>query len=492
MQGRSIWLLTATTVLSMLSAFAFERTAEACGGCFTAPPPPPPSPRPPSIVTDHRMVFSISKDQTTLYDELRYSGAPDSFAWVLPIVGTVKIGVSSDGLFSTLSAMTQVTVIPPPQNCPPRPASCPQPEFAAAPSAGASGGGGVTVTAQQTVGPYETVQLHSTDGKALTDWLTLHGYSIPDDIKPVVDKYVAEHFDFLALKLVPGTGVQAMRPVRVTTTGASAVLPLRMVAAGTGASVGIVLFTVAEGRYEPKNFPFFVIKAEELEWDWTTYSSNIATLRSDREKALGGRGWELESSVSFAHDQFVTGITNGYCQPYSGGYQGGYPGGFGGPAGGPAIASACSGAQNDYEAQDAGPNGVSLTKQQVQDEDVATLLTGIQGNVRITRTRADLSRQGLDQDLLLQASADQSNVDPARKVTKEKNQPICPIYQGCDQVGTAPRDEAAARSTAPGSSDGETFSCAMALGGERSHVVTALSLLAATALVISRVRRKKA
>ena len=53
-------------------------------------------------------------------------------------------------------------------------------------------------------------------------------------ILPVIDAYVAEGFNFLALKLVPGQGVDSMRPVRVTTPGAAATLPLRMVAAGTG------------------------------------------------------------------------------------------------------------------------------------------------------------------------------------------------------------------------------------------------------------------
>ena len=70
------------------------------------------------------------------------------------------------------------------------------------------------------------------------------------DIDPIIAAYVNEGFDFLALKLQPGQGVQAMRPVRVTTQGAGLTLPLRMVAAGTGATVGITLWVVADGRYE--------------------------------------------------------------------------------------------------------------------------------------------------------------------------------------------------------------------------------------------------
>jgi len=42
-----------------------ERPADACGGCFHEPPNPNETP---SVVTDHRMAFSVSKTQTTLWD----------------------------------------------------------------------------------------------------------------------------------------------------------------------------------------------------------------------------------------------------------------------------------------------------------------------------------------------------------------------------------------------------------------------------------------
>lgn len=490
---RARWLLGVVAICSL--GIVAEREAQACGGCFSPPPPPPPTPRQPSVVTDHRMVLSIGQQQTTLYDELRYTGDPESFAWVLPITGTAKIGISSDGVFATLDAMTQVTVIPPPVNCPTRPQSCTSNEdYAEAPnaSAGSSSGGGVTVTAQETVGPYETVQLKADDGQALNDWLKTRGYVIPDDVKPVISAYVAEHFDFLALKLVPGTGVQAMRPVRVSTSGASTVLPLRMVAAGTGAKVGIVLWTVAEGRYEPQNFPFFSIKANELEWDWTKSASNLADLRTDRENTFGGRGWELESSVAFSNADMRNAITNGYCQPYRGGYGGYYGGGYGGGAGAPASygGTPCSRGQNNYEAEDAGPGAPPRTKEVVAAEDLETLVGAIPKNVRITRFRASLAHQALDQDLVLSASTDQSLLDAAREVTREKNQPICPVYAGCEQIGTAPRDEALARS---GQGTSESFGCSVkASEGHRGrNVAFGAAAFAALALLVGKRLRKR-
>src|SRR5262249_50813476 len=133
-------------------------------------------------------------------------------------------------------------------------------------SSSSSGGGGVTVISQMVVGPYDTVQLSSTNPTALSDWLTTNGYAIPADIQPVIAPYVSAGFDFLAMKLVPGASVSAMQPVSVTTPGASPVLPLRMVAAGVGVTVPITLFVVAEGRYQPTNFPSFTIDASQIVW----------------------------------------------------------------------------------------------------------------------------------------------------------------------------------------------------------------------------------
>ena len=290
-----------------------EREASACGGCFT-PPPPPTVKEVESVITDEKMIFSISQDQTTLYDEIVYSGAPSSFAWVLPIKGTVTVGLSADILFATMEQLTATQVVEPPTNCPPPPTCNNSGGFGAcgagsgggalAFSGGADGGiggdGGVTVLGQAQVGPYETVQLHSNDGSALDAWLKSHGYRIPASDVPVIAAYVAEHFDFLALKLVPGVGVQAMQPVRVTSMGAAPSLPLHMVAVGTGATTGITIWVVADGRWEPQNFPTFTIADSELSWDWSTSSSNYETLRLSKEAAFKGRGWQLESSLELS------------------------------------------------------------------------------------------------------------------------------------------------------------------------------------------------
>lgn len=220
-------LLGAVFGVVAVGSLVAEHEARACGGGFLPPTETE------TVTTDHRMIFSISDQQTTLYDQIEYHGSPASFAWVLPIKGTVTVGLSADILFDTLDSLTATQVVQPTPDCP-APPDCGtfnapgEAAGAAAEDAGASHNG-VTVTGQAQVGPYETVQLHSTDGSALTNWLTSNGFSVPSGATPILAAYVAQQFDFLAMKLIPGKGVEAMQPVRVTSTGSSATLPMRMV-----------------------------------------------------------------------------------------------------------------------------------------------------------------------------------------------------------------------------------------------------------------------
>jgi len=425
---------------AVFGTFVVESDAAACGGCFGPPPPPTETP---TVVTDHRMILSISKDKSTLYDQIRYQGSPASFGWVLPIAGTVEVGLSANVVFQALDNQTQTQIVAPPLNCPARPSSCNQGfANASAPTAGGAedSKGGVTVLKQEVVGPYETVQLASTDPNALENWLAQNGYVVADDVKPVIAAYVTEKFNFLALKLVPGKGVQDMRPVRVTTTGAGAVLPLRMVAAGTGPTVGITLWVVAEGRYEPQNFTSFYIKTDDLVWDWTAQKSNYVDLRTQKTTEGNGRAWETESSLGVYKANIQQTVQYG---TYSGS--------------GPYPQTDEERAQQDYLPVKDEQGNIITTAAQVRDADMAALFAGAPGDqARVTRLRADLAHAALDQDLSMTASSDQALLSNVRQLTRELNEPQCPVYNGCTQEGTAPRSEAIARSSSDGN---ESFAC---------------------------------
>lgn len=387
----------------LASAMMYANSAEACGGCAV---PVGES----TQVTGHRMLFSVSKTSTTLWDQIEYDGNPASFAWILPIKGEVEIGLSSDVLFAQLSQMTQTTVVPPPLNCPAPPSCWGWAEddggFGSTGAGGASNGG-VDVLAQQVVGPYDTVQLSSQDPSALKNWLLSNGYNIPPDVSPIIDAYVKENFNFLALKLIPSADVNSMRPVRITAQGAGASLPLRMVAVGTGAITPITLWMIGEGRYEPTNFAWFNIGQQDIVWNWDTSDSNYSLLKEAGFKNANNGNWliqyakplsewavrsPIEQAINFLPDQS----------------------GYGDPADGYATALEEFNADMDKAFGGLNPNSMWLT-----------------------RMNAELARQALGQDLQIGASAAQSEVSSFYQATKAVGTPpACPKYDPCPPSGS--------------------------------------------------------
>jgi hypothetical protein len=436
--NRSKLALGVATAISA-ATFAGQRQASACGGCFQPPN------QVVSDITDERMLLSVSATQSTLYDQIKYSGSPSSFAWVLPIHGTVTVGLSADVLFNSIDAVTQTVINQPPQNCPAPNCALPQAAASGGASVDAAAAlGTVQVLAQANVGPYATVQLHSTSSSALDNWLTQNGYNIPAAVQPILDAYVAEGSDFLAMKLLPGQGVQAMRPVRVTTPGAGLSLPLRMASIGTGAVTGITIWVVAEGRYEPQNFQFFHIEDSELVWDWSSNSSNYTTLRVQREAKYKNAAWEIESSIALNEQAITNVITSGGSYYGNGGL-------------GPGFAVDAGVDYLPIGSPDAGADGGYESADQVRDDDINTLFAGLSGpTVRVTRIRSDIAQTAMTNDFVLQAAADQSELPNIRNVTQSVNL-TCPIYDGCNVIGTGTLAQAQASvdgGSASGSSGG--------------------------------------
>jgi hypothetical protein len=463
--------------LGLVSMAMTADDARACGGCFHGPT------QNGDVITDHRMIFSVTPEQTTLYDEIEYQGSPAGFAWVLPIHGQVQVGLSSDAVFAALDSVTQTTIQSPnPPSCP----SCSCGDFGAAgadagsaQSGSSSGGGGVNVISQSVVGPYETVQLQSTNPTALSDWLTANGFAIPANIQPVIAAYVTEGFDFLALKLQPGQGVQAMRPVSVTTSGAGLSLPLRMVQAGTGATVGITLWIVAQGRYEAANFPNFTVDPSTLVWDFTAETSNYTTVVQQKESAASFATWQTESSLDLSPYQVESTVLAGD-------------------------------ASTDYEAIPAsdagGDGGAGETAEEVRQQDLATLFPADDtGTVRITRMRADLAQAALANDLSLQASADQSDLSNVYRVTQSVNAPACPaVPDPCPPCGNSSGGSGGGDGGVVGSFGGgstskaaspgqQSFGCSAvaADGGGGGWFELTLAGLLGLSILRSKVRRKR-
>jgi len=290
----------------------YEGNATACGACFAAQSES-------TVVNDHRMALMLSKDHTILWDQISYSGNPKEFAYVIPAKPGTRLEPSTEAWFASLDASTRPIIMQPQPKgygggggdyyggddygggggggcCSSTTASAfGAAENAGSPSAADAGAGGalggrarepVEVVEQNVVGPYETVTLRANEPGALQKWLVANGYAIPEIAGAIIESYVSEKLDFIALRLRPGQDVRSMDPIRIVSPGADPSLPLRLMQIGAGAKIGITLWVISEGRYHTGNFPDAAIDFTKLIWDGAQQRSNYQEL-SQKAMATG-------------------------------------------------------------------------------------------------------------------------------------------------------------------------------------------------------------
>lgn len=429
-------------------SLALSSDARACGGCVVPAETN-------TIVNAHRMALSISPKQTVLWDQIQYKGDPESFGWLLPVKEGATIELSTDAWFETLDAATTTNVSAPPINCGGGSSGlgCGVVTSSDAPTlAGEDGAGGVQVVHRGTVGPFETVTLSTKTPGVLDDWLAKAGFNIPAESAPVIDAYIQEGFDFIALKLQPGKNIDEMKPVRIVQPGAVPTLPLRMVSIGTGANVGITLYIIGEGRWEAENFTNTQVPMDLLSWDFATNSSNYSEVR---EKVLGQNGGSVWLT-SFSKQQALTTRLNRFFNVNSDfnftnvigeayvrqGAKNGETTDQGCIASftqfsnsGQIVVDPCAPGVPSYDPSCGNPNpgpgeidarvfecGATDEVTDTTLDDIATALTGQHPkDTWVTRLEANLPRSALAKDLVIKAAKDQIEVNADLQARLGKN-----------------------------------------------------------------------
>ncbi len=313
------------------------------------------------------------------------------------------------------------------------------------------------------MGPYETVTLQANVPNALPNWLTSHGYAIDSTVAPIIDAYTSEGFDFIAVRLQPGQGVQQMKPLRVVMQGGVPTLPLRMVAAGTGPNVGITLFVIGEGRWEAQNFPNGEIDPNSITWDFANQSSDYSTQRQALLATNGGRTWNnaFANQGSLLSQDIVNGLPTTITVGNSS-----YPTlgiayvqqGF---ADGETTDTSCTAMFDAYAGSTEVVDGSCLSQQPLGDmdggtpdagagpctvtsgaidatqlvcgglDDIAVALVGMHpADVWLTRLEASLPHSALATDLNIQASAKQTPISNVLNAGKSINSPCGPTAAG--------------------------------------------------------------
>jgi hypothetical protein len=134
----------------------------------------------------------------------------------------------------------------------------------------------------------------------------------------------------------------------------------------------------------------------------------------------------------------------------------------------------------------------------VRDDDITALFAGLTGpTVRVTRIRSDIAQTAMTSDFVLEAASDQSDLSNIRNITQSVNL-TCPIYNGCNVVGTGTLAQAQASvgdGGAGGTGGGGGGGCAASAQGSGSRGVGLGALAGILGLFVGRairVRRRRA
>lgn len=258
------------------------------------------------------VVFEVDPEagpsgRTTMHVQVEYEGPPIEFAWVVPVKGTPDMFVSNDALFSTLTRVTE------PQfymlweaegECAiwdfAMEADAADPSIPAPPNADTDDDGGVTVLAEERVGPYETVTVNAEDPAVLIEWLQANDYQVPDALETTVAPYVADDHNFVALRLAAGEETGDLVPLGLRYEGVEPAIPIQLTSVAATPDMQLVTYVLGPHRAVPSNY--LHVELNESAINWFDGAQNYMDVLSRAADEAGGHAFATEFSGS--SDQF--------------------------------------------------------------------------------------------------------------------------------------------------------------------------------------------
>ncbi|MEV7982974.1 DUF2330 domain-containing protein [Streptomyces sp. NPDC086519] len=198
-----------------------------------------------------------SREQIVL--RLTVDGDADRTAWIMPVPHRATVALADPALFDQLHTLTAPAhrtrhhFWPEDGDWPLTTGGTASP--GRPPGAGAPAPR-VGVVDRQRLGPFDVAQLTATDSGALDGWLRGNGFPFPPRLNTALQPYVADHWEYVAVRLAPATAGTPLRgaldPLRVAFASERPVYPMRLSRfAATPQSLG--LYVLAAHRMEPRS-----------------------------------------------------------------------------------------------------------------------------------------------------------------------------------------------------------------------------------------------
>ncbi|MFN0248308.1 MAG: DUF2330 domain-containing protein [Kofleriaceae bacterium] len=302
------------------------RQAEACG-CLS-----PPAVTEGDYAVNQRaeqIIFEVEPGWVTAHVLIKYAGAPESFAWIVPVPDIPELDVSPVAAFGLIdrASSPQVEVLQE-DICPTSSWACryhQTPDCGGrfgfgdsaggndAPSSDAGAGGQqpppVTVIDEQVVGDYQTVTFRADEAQAAVTWLRTNGFIVNQTTSIYMEPYVQANMVFVAAKLVAGAGVDAIKPLKLKYRANFPMVPLVLTAVAAEPNLTVTSFIYGGRGFKPMNHPVVNIDARRLARDGAGRLNYPMVLARTIDEA-GGDGFAIEYRGSSPRTTFQN---NGCC-----------------------------------------------------------------------------------------------------------------------------------------------------------------------------------
>jgi len=301
---------------------AAPSVAHACGGTFCdAGPTVGPTSVMPVDQTGENVMFVVAEGQVEAHIQIQYTGDPERFAWIVPVMAEPTVEVGSDLLFTELldSTVPTFTVFPRSENC-----------GGTVDLGGGGGGGGgggdddggggcgasgpgepladfnddeppidgdhddPVVRGRELAGSFEYVVLEGGSVSGIVNWLDENGFAQDDDAPPILQEYIDDGFLFVAFKLRSGHGVDQIHPIVLRYPGNEACVPLRLTRIAARDDMGVRTFFLGHDRVTPTNFRH--VQLNPVKFDWNSPGANYeeAVTRAVDEDGADGQAFVTE------------------------------------------------------------------------------------------------------------------------------------------------------------------------------------------------------
>lgn len=250
---------------SLMLVLALSSEALACGGLFCDAPPPETGVQweLPIQQSGEQILFDLSEEgAVTMHVVVNYEGPAADFGWVVPVPGEPQILASSSRIFEDLEEWLgpQRTIEYDESSCFVEEEADTDADTDADSDADTDvdtnndTDSSVFVLGQQTVGVYDVTTLAASDATDLGLWLEDNGFTVPADMETLIEPYLSNGSNFLAVRLTSDADTGSLAPFAMHMDSATPTIPIRLTSVAASEDMPMVVYMLAPGRGIPVNY----------------------------------------------------------------------------------------------------------------------------------------------------------------------------------------------------------------------------------------------